>query len=159
VPWALAIVQSLRCEGFDVLFDFTGLGSGDFEHVILDNIRARAHFLVLVLSALEGCHRPDDWLRREVETALGSKRNIVQVTLDGFDFDTPAITDQRTGPLAPLRRYQALEVPSSYFLEAISRLRERFLTCVWSRCCVPRRIPHLGLVSRSRHETGGRRLP
>jgi len=128
VPWALAIFQNLRSEGFDVFFDFTGIGSGDFEHIILDNIRARAHFLVLLTpSALEGCDRPDDWLRLEIETALSSQRNIVPIMLDGFDFYTPTIADQLTGTIAPLKRYQALEVPSAYFLEAMTRLRDTFL--------------------------------
>jgi hypothetical protein len=44
-----------------VFFDYLGLASGDFERVILDNIAARAHFLVLLTpSALEGCTRSDD---------------------------------------------------------------------------------------------------
>jgi len=46
-PWALAIFQNLTQHGYDVFFDFTGLASGDFEPVILENVRTRAHFLVL----------------------------------------------------------------------------------------------------------------
>ena len=43
----------------------------DFEHVILGNIKAPAHFLVVLTpSALERCDEPADWLRREIETAL-----------------------------------------------------------------------------------------
>ena len=48
VSWALAIFQSLTHHGYDVFFDFDGIASGDFERVILENIRARAHFLVLL---------------------------------------------------------------------------------------------------------------
>jgi len=46
-PWVLAISQNLTHNGYDVFFDYTGLASGDFESVILENIHARAHFLVL----------------------------------------------------------------------------------------------------------------
>ena len=54
VPWALAIFQNLRQHGYDVFFDYSGIASGDFESVILGNINARAHFLVLLTpSALE----------------------------------------------------------------------------------------------------------
>ena len=54
VPWALAISQYLTHNGYDVFVDYTGVASGDFESVILENIRARAHFLVLLTpSALE----------------------------------------------------------------------------------------------------------
>ncbi len=49
VPWALAIYQHLTHHGYDVFFDYTGIASGDFERVILGNIAARAHFLVLLL--------------------------------------------------------------------------------------------------------------
>lgn len=127
-PWALAIYQNLNSNGYDVFFDFNGVASGDFESVILGNIKARAHFIVLLTpSALERCNEPGDWLRREIETALGTKRNIVPLMLEGFDFGTPAIANQLTGKLDALKRYQALGVPVDYFMEAMIRLREKFL--------------------------------
>jgi len=126
--WALAIFQNLTQNGYDVFFDFTGIASGDFETVILENIRARAHFLALLTpSALERCTEPTDWLRREIETALDSGRNIVPLMLEGFDFSGPAITNQLSGKLSALKRYNALRVPADYFSEAMERLRERFL--------------------------------
>ncbi len=74
IPWVLNIFQNLTHHGYDVFFDFNGIASGDFERVILGNITARAHFLVLLTpSALERCGEPADWLRREIETALGSQ--------------------------------------------------------------------------------------
>ena len=48
VRWALAISQNLTQSSYDVFFDYQGIASGDFEQVILENIRARAHFLVLL---------------------------------------------------------------------------------------------------------------
>ena len=84
-----------------MFLDYTGIASGDFESVILENIRARAHFLVLLTpSALERCSDPGDWLRREIEAALDSRRNIVPLMLEGFDFGTPSISNQLTGKLA-----------------------------------------------------------
>ena len=128
VPWALAIFQNLTQHGFDVFFDYSGIASGDFEGVILGNITARAHFLVLLTpSALERSGEPGDWLRREIETALDSKRNIVPLMLEGFDFGSPKIASQLTGKLAALKRYNALSIPPDYFLEAMGRLRDRFL--------------------------------
>jgi tetratricopeptide (TPR) repeat protein len=127
-PWALAIFQNLHNNGYDVFFDYEGIASGDFEGVILGNIRARAHFIVLLTpSALERCSEPTDWLRREIEEALAIKRNIVPLMLEGFDFGTPAIANQLTGKLAALRKYNALDVPASYFMAAMDRLREKFL--------------------------------
>jgi hypothetical protein len=73
VAWALNIYQNLTQHGYDVFFDFQGIASGDFESVILQNVRARAHFLALLTpSALERCNEPDDWFRREIETARPS---------------------------------------------------------------------------------------
>jgi tetratricopeptide (TPR) repeat protein len=128
IPWALAIFQNLEQHGYDVFFDYNGIASGDFESVILGNITARAHFLVLLTpSALERCDDPADWLRREIETALANQRNIVPLMLEGFDFGTPKIASQLTGTLATLKYYNALNIPPDYFLEAMGRLRDRFL--------------------------------
>ena len=77
-PWALAMYQHLNSNGYDVFFDFKGISSGDFESVIVENIKAHAHFLiVLTPSALERTADSNDLLRREIETALDAKRNIV----------------------------------------------------------------------------------
>jgi Flp pilus assembly protein TadD len=128
VPWGLAIFQNLTQHGCDVFFDFQGIASGDFEGVILENIKARAHFLVLLTpSPLERCGEPGDWFRREIETALDTQRNIVPLVLEGFDFSWPTISSQLTGKLEALKRYNALRVPFDYFDEAMNRLREKYL--------------------------------
>src|SRR5688500_9351362 len=98
--WALAIAQHLTHNGYDVFFDIKGIDSGDFEQVILENIKARAHFLILLTpSALERADEPGDWLRREIETALQHRRNVVPLMLEGFDFATPSIRRHLTGTL------------------------------------------------------------
>jgi TIR domain len=103
-PWALAIYQDLTQHGYDVFFDYNSIPAGDFETLILENVRARAHFLVVLTpSALERCSEPGDWLRREIETAIDEKRNIIPLMLEGFSFGTPAIASQLTGKLALLR--------------------------------------------------------
>src|SRR5271170_7139781 len=124
-PWALAISQNLTLHGYDVFFDFTGIKSGAFESVILGNIEARAHFIVLLTpSALKRCCESDDWLRREIETALALKRNVVPLMLEGFSFKTKSIARQLTGTLAVLKSYQSLSVPVEYFDTAMMKLRE-----------------------------------
>jgi tetratricopeptide (TPR) repeat protein len=127
-PWGLAIFQDLTYHGYDVFFDFTGIASGDFESVILENIKARAHFIVLLTpSALERCGDPGDWLRREIETALEVRRNIIPLMLENFDFGAPGIGNQLTGDLEALKGYNGLRVPPGYFAEAMGRLREKYL--------------------------------
>ena len=95
---ALAIYHNLTAHGYDVFFDYNGIASGDFESIILENLRSRAHFIVLLTpSALERCAEPGDWLRREIEAALENRRNIVPLMLEGFDFSSPGIANQLTG--------------------------------------------------------------
>ena len=128
IPWALAIYQNLTAHGYDVFFDYDSIASGDFEQVILGNIRARAHFLVVLTpSALERCVSPDDWLRREIETALNEKRNIVPVFLEGFDFGSPSISKYLTGKLETLKKYNGQNVPAGFFDEAMGKIRDKFL--------------------------------
>jgi TIR domain len=45
---ALSVFKDLTTHGFDVFIDYEGIASGDFEHSILENIRGRAHFVVLL---------------------------------------------------------------------------------------------------------------
>jgi TPR repeat protein len=126
---AWAVFRELVQHGYDVFIDYKGIGPGDFERAIVDNIRARAHFLVLLTpDALDRCGDPDDWVRREIETALDAKRNIVPLLLDGFRLEAPDAARRLQGSLAPLRRYQGLTVPDGYFEEAMDRLRGNFLT-------------------------------
>jgi len=141
VSWALLISRDLTQHGYDVFFDYTGIGSGDFERVIVENITARAHFLVLLTpTALERCDDPADLLRREIETALANQRNIVPLMLEGFDFGTPKIAGQLTGTLAALKRYNGLPVPPDYFEAAMGRLR-RFLNVPLAAVLHPASLP------------------
>lgn len=129
LPWALAIYQNLTTHGYDAFFDYQSINSGDFEQVILGNIRARAHFVVILTpSMLEKINKPNDWVRREIETALDEKRNIVPLFFEGFNFGIPSISNQLTGRLIGLKKYGGLDIPASYFLEAMERLRSRYMS-------------------------------
>jgi TIR domain len=128
VAWARSIFQDLTHDGFDVFFDFNNIASGSFEEVILENIKARAHFLVLLTpTALDRCIEPGDLFRREIETAIESRRNIVPIFLDGFGFGSSKVDQLLGESLAPLKRYNGLPVPPEYFPEAMKRLREKYL--------------------------------
>jgi hypothetical protein len=127
-PWAVAVFENLTQHGYDVFIDYDGIASGQFEAVILDNIRARAHFLVLLTpTSLERCGDPQDWMGREIEAALDNQRNIVPLMLEGFDFGASAIARQLTGKLAALKQYNGLPIPKGFFRPAMERLRDRFL--------------------------------
>jgi hypothetical protein len=128
IGWALAVFQNLTHHGYDVFFDYSGITSGAFEKVILENIRARAHFLVLLTpTALDRCGNSKDWLRREIEEAIGCQRNIVPLMLERFSFDEPGVVRQLKGKLKALREYNGLEVPGQFFPQAMTVLRDQYL--------------------------------
>jgi tetratricopeptide (TPR) repeat protein len=126
--WALAVYQNLTKNDYDVFFDYNSINSGDFEQIIIGNIKSRAHFiLILTPSALERCNEPNDWLRREIETAIDEKRNIVPLMFDGFDYGSPSIANYLTGKLALLKNYNAQRVPVDFFEEAMGKICNRHL--------------------------------
>ncbi len=128
IPWALSIYQHLTYHNYDVFFDYTSIASGDFEQIIIENIKARAHFIVVLTpSALERCSDPGDWLRREIETAVDTRRNIVPILLEGFDFGAPESAKYLTGKLENLQHYNGLRLHADYFEEGMARLCERYL--------------------------------
>ena len=123
---ARATFQDLRANDYDAFMDYETMNAGDFEQIILNQIKARAHFLVILTpSALERCADPNDWLRREIETAIETKRNIIPLMFEGFDWGS--VRQYLTGKLATLSNFNALPIPSAYFDEAMHRLRTRFL--------------------------------
>ncbi len=123
---ARAVYQALLARGFDVFVDVTSIEAGDFEKVIFQQIAARSHFLVILTpSALERTVEPGDWLRREIEYAIETKRNIVPLLFEDFTFTS--LQQYLTGKLASLARYNALNVPDAYFDQAMEKLASRFL--------------------------------
>jgi tetratricopeptide (TPR) repeat protein len=127
-PWAYCIYQDLTHHGYDVFFDYQNIDSGSFEKVILENIKARAHFIIILSpSALERCNQPGDWVRREIETAIDNKRNIIPVTLEGFDFGSPSVKQALTGKLASLNTFNGMSLVAEYVEAGFEKLRNRFL--------------------------------
>ncbi|GAB4522166.1 MAG: hypothetical protein OHK0046_34410 [Anaerolineae bacterium] len=124
---ARAIYQDLVSHGYDVFLDFEILNAGAYKPVILNHIKARAHFLVILTpSTLERCAEPNDWVRLEIETALAHKRSVVPLIFDGFDFQDAQ--PYLTGKLNLLLHYNALRIPSDFFEEAMQRLRTEYLS-------------------------------
>jgi tetratricopeptide (TPR) repeat protein len=122
-PLALAVFQYLSAKGFDVFYDTVTMKSGDFTQIIPNQVAARAHFVVLLTpNALERCNEPGDWVRREIEQAMDTKRNIVPLMFENFSFrdSKPYLT----GKLSALASYNAIQVHFDYFQEALDRLRE-----------------------------------
>ena len=123
---ALLVYKDLRANDYDAFIDVESIDSGAFDTIILRQIEARAHFvLILTPGTVERCAEPGDWLRREIEYAMDTQRNIVPLLLNNFAFK--GTEPYLTGKLAELGRYNGLTVPDDYFDAAMDRLRTRFL--------------------------------
>lgn len=129
---ARLIYNALSQHEYDVFFDVSTLDNGQFDTVILNQIAARPHFIVVLSpGAFARCVNPDgtenqhDWLRIEIERAMDLKRNIIPVIEEGFTFETECA--YLTGKLSELSRYNAVKLVHEYFDPAMEMLRTRFL--------------------------------
>lgn len=124
---AILIFNHLREHGYDVFLDVKTIDSGAFDSVILNQIGARTHFVVLIADgALQRCQNEGDWLRCEIEEALKLGRNIVPIIDEGVNFD------QEMGYLPSewrdqFKRINSLPWAHYYFDSALRDLVERFL--------------------------------
>ncbi len=91
-------------------------GGADFERAILDSLRAAAVELVVIGrkwasvvddAGVRRVARPDDYVRREIETALSERIGVIPILVDGATMPRP---DELPQTLAPLTRLQAFEV-------------------------------------------------
>jgi tetratricopeptide (TPR) repeat protein len=120
---ARAVHHYLNRAGFDALLDTPG---DDTNALLLEQIAHRTHFLVLLTpSALERCANPDDHLRRHIEYAMETKRQLVPLVFDGFEFNR--IRHYLNGKLAMLPNYSWVKVNAEFFDEAMARLVQRYL--------------------------------
>ena len=123
---ARSIALDLRAHGYDVFFDVDTVDNGEFDQIVLHQIAAREHFvLVLSRGSLERCANEGDWLRREIEAALEHKRNIVPIMESGFNFATES--KYLPESLRDLPRFNGIPLYHFYFDAAMETLRKRFL--------------------------------
>ncbi|MCU0474762.1 MAG: right-handed parallel beta-helix repeat-containing protein [Anaerolineae bacterium] len=122
-----AIYQDLKMNGYDCFFDVESIDSGQFNQIILNQIAARAHFVLIISDgSLVRCQNAGDWVLREIQEAVRLGRNIVPLIEEGANFDRemgylPA--DLQT----LLRAQNALRIPHDFFEEAMAKLRNRYL--------------------------------
>lgn len=123
---ARAVFANLKEHGYDVFMDVESIDSGTFDTIILNQIAARAHFIVILTpGTLERVKDTGDWLRIEIERALELERNIVPVMTSDFSFGDSK--PYLTGTLKNLPRYNGVTIHHDYFDDAMKKLRERFL--------------------------------
>ena len=155
---ARAIFLDLRANGYDVFMDVESIDSGTFDTIILNQIEARGHFVVVLTpGSVERCVEPDDWLRREIEYAMDKQRNIVPVLANGFTFN--GTERYLTGKLSELYRYNALPLYHEYFDEGMTRLRTRFLKQPVGGAVVPAPAEETPLIEQKIEEVASQPAP
>jgi formylglycine-generating enzyme required for sulfatase activity len=124
---ARAIFMDLRQHGYDVFMDVESTESGQVSPIILNQIAARAHFLVILTpGTLDRCQAPDDWVRREIEHAIELGRNVVPILVNDFIFDDTTLV-RLPETLRALPSYAGVTMRHDYFDAAMERLRTHFL--------------------------------
>jgi formylglycine-generating enzyme required for sulfatase activity len=124
---ARSIYMDLKANGWDVFLDVNDIDNGNFDTIILNQIGARVHFILLVSpNALAGCVNSDDWLLREIQEAVRLKRNIIPILEEGVDFV------HEMSYLPPelrtiISKKNSLPLSHFYFEAAVDMLRNRFL--------------------------------
>lgn len=106
--------------GIHMFIDQHTLLSGPFPEGLGDQVRA-ADILVLLVypTTMEKLTDPEDWVRKEIETALEANKLILPLRIDGAPFPGHSKLPQS---LEQLKFCNALEFSTSYFDNAIERL-------------------------------------
>ncbi|MGJ3241062.1 MAG: SUMF1/EgtB/PvdO family nonheme iron enzyme [Anaerolineae bacterium] len=124
---ARSIYMDLRSNGWDVFLDVNTIDSGDFDRIILNQIGARAHFVLLISpGSLERCANYGDWVLREIQEAVRLNRNIVPIVEEEASF-TEEIAYLPEKLQAVIGKKNLLPLPHFFFDPAMEMLRTRFL--------------------------------
>jgi len=123
---AIIVCKELQKRGYDVFLDIDSIGGGEFEKIILSQIAARSHFIVLLAhGSLDRCNEAGDWFRREIEYALQLGRTIIPILVDNFTFE---ISDKYlTGKLREIKNHNALPLYYQYIDAGLKRLCNQYL--------------------------------
>ena len=84
--FARSLRQELTHHGYDVFLVVDCVDAGQWADQIITQVPKRAHFLLLLTpGALDRCANEDDWVRRELLSAVQHRRNIVPVCEESVD--------------------------------------------------------------------------
>jgi len=124
---ARSIYQHLTMNDWDVFLDVNTIDSGDFDRIILNQIGARAHFILIITKdSLKRCTNPGDWVLLEIEEAVRLNRNIVPIVEEEADF-TKELSYLPETLRDTISKKNMLPLHHFFFDAAMDMLRTRFL--------------------------------
>jgi hypothetical protein len=124
--FARSLKQELTHHGYDAFFDVDSIDAGKWAEQIRKQVPERSHFLLLLTpGALDRCVDQDDWVRREFELAVDSKRNIVPVREESVDL--AELRENCAESMKGLFSYQIATIQSAGFERDVETLIERYI--------------------------------
>lgn len=120
---ARLIAKQLELEGYHPFFDYSEIKDNEFDKVILPAIEnCKVFILVLTKDSLNRCKNEEDWVRKEIETALGVGCKIINVTPDNSFNGWPTVLPES---LSAIRTIQISDIHmGSLFETSVKKLIE-----------------------------------
>ena len=110
----------LREREFEPFLDVEDLPSGRFDSILLEKVSTSANFLLIVSrNAFDNCKSKDDWLRKEIVTALEAQSNIVPLVKEDAN---PPRAAELPGDLHELPRFNCVKYSHDYYQATIEKL-------------------------------------
>ena len=112
------VSDKLSDMGYSVFYDVESMRAGAFNNQIYSAIdQCEDVLLVLPPNGLDRCADEGDWVRKEIEYALKSGKNIIPLLMNGFKFP-----DDMPASIAPVAMREGVLVDSHYFDAVINRI-------------------------------------
>lgn len=113
------IATRLKSEGYRVFFDLETMRAGKFNEQLYDVIDQCKDFLIVLSpGALDRCSNEDDWVRKEILRAIQTRKNIIPVLLNSFEWP-----ETMPDCLEELPLYQGVAASRDFFDLAMERLQ------------------------------------
>jgi hypothetical protein len=115
--------ENLTKRHIDTFFDFEDLHHGRFGDNLKREIEERDNFiLVLAPDTFES-----EWVIKEAEYALEHNKNIIPVTIDGFDIGTADFPES----IEVIRDFNAVDLSPQYYEASIDKIVSFLLAKGW----------------------------
>jgi hypothetical protein len=117
---ARVIRSEIQNRGYKVFLDVDDLRPGHFDDSLIRCICDTKNFVIILSEdCLERCSNEDDWLRKEILTAINNKKNIIPILMPGFSFPKPEEFPQE---LRPLLVHHGINYSHEYFNAMVDKL-------------------------------------
>ncbi len=105
---AARVYDYLKLKGSHPFYDITGMSSGRFDEQLQKHLINSLNFiLILSKGALDRCADPEDWVYKEITTAIKHNLNVIVLREEGFEYP-----DNLPPDLDVLRMFQEIEYSS-----------------------------------------------